>query len=466
MRITLNICLFLLPILCFSQEKMTHLQYVEKYKELAIKEMHRTGVPASITLAQGILESGSGNSELALKAKNHFGVKGHRDWNGDCFIMDDDEKDECFRVYKTVEESYIDHSDFLTGNQRYAFLFELRTTDYKGWAHGLKKAGYATNPKYANILIGLIERYNLQEYDNQKKKTLLAKKTQKAAVFEINGIPAIAYNGDMTIREIRDNYFFAEWQIFKYNDFKRGQKLKQGMVLYLKPKKRKNDVYKQHKVTKGETMHFIAQLRGVKLKRLYKLNNLTEGEEPIPGSIINLSKKRETRPKTLGTDDKPEFAYFTIDEENQLYQNKKYESGEENLPIADQHVVETEDGIYHQVGPGETLMAIARAYDVDWKTLKENNQLETNELKEGQLLLIREKEKIANNPIQETAEATITNPSTYKPTGTTKKYIVKEGDTMFKVARLHVMTVAELMKLNNLKEPILKKGDEIEVYNN
>jgi len=153
--------IFLVVLSAYSQpaeRRMTNADYIAKYKDDAIREMQIAGVPASIILAQGILESGSGNSPLAIYARNHFGVKCHNDWDGETFIMDDDKKDECFRKYATVFDSYRDHSEFLKNKERYEFLFSLKITDYKSWAKGLKKAGYATNPKYAKLLIDLIEK--------------------------------------------------------------------------------------------------------------------------------------------------------------------------------------------------------------------------------------------------------------------------------------------------------------------
>src|SRR5512133_2598751 len=146
-------------------ERMTRALYFETYREIAIREMNRSGVPASITLAQGALESGDGNSRLAKSANNHFGIKCHDDWNGKTIREDDDSRNECFRKYPSVDESYKDHSDYLRSKTRYAFLFDLKVTDYKGWARGLKKAGYATNPSYAESLIKIIEDYNLGMYD-------------------------------------------------------------------------------------------------------------------------------------------------------------------------------------------------------------------------------------------------------------------------------------------------------------
>ena len=148
-------------------QRITAEEYISIYKDIAIREMREHKIPASITLAQGLLESGCGNSELALVAKNHFGIKCHKEWTGNTFTMDDDEKNECFRSYENAEESFVDHSLFLVGRNRYAALFDLEITDYEGWAKGLKAAGYATNPKYAQLLIARINQYDLTRFDRE-----------------------------------------------------------------------------------------------------------------------------------------------------------------------------------------------------------------------------------------------------------------------------------------------------------
>ena len=147
----------------------TTLTYIEKFKGVAIEEMNTYGIPASITLAQGISELGSGNSSLAKYANNHFGIKCTSDWKGKAYYKDDDERNDCFRVYKDARESYKDHSEFLK-RKRYSFLFELDKNDYKNWALGLKTAGYATNPKYPDMLIGIIEKYKLYQYDQPESR--------------------------------------------------------------------------------------------------------------------------------------------------------------------------------------------------------------------------------------------------------------------------------------------------------
>jgi len=284
--------------------RMTISEYIDKYKNDAIKDMMLTGVPASITLAQGILESEAGNSDLARVANNHFGIKCHNDWSGRTYHKDDDEKDECFRKYNSVIESFDDHSRFLRERQRYAFLFEYDITDYKSWAHGLKKAGYATNPKYADLLIRLIEEHNLNQYDkggrmvplNQpisrsapeiKQHSNRNQNQSKSYKVNSNDIPyIIAKEGDTFYSIAAGNELFL-WQVLKYNDAGSNDILAVGEIVYLKPKRGK-PVEKSHLVSTGDSMRSIAQQYGVKLKRLYKLNHMKPGESPAAGDQIRL----------------------------------------------------------------------------------------------------------------------------------------------------------------------------------
>ena len=190
-RITEIFIFILISINSFSQiEKKSRADYIIAYSDDAIYQMSKYKIPASITLAQGILESGNGNSYLSINGKNHFGIKCHNDWNGKKIFLDDDKKNECFRSYKTVNESYEDHSLFLTKYSRYKFLFDLKITDYKGWAKGLKKAGYATNPKYPDLLIKIIEENKLSSYDKQSNSKAITHptKTQVILIHEIYSI--------------------------------------------------------------------------------------------------------------------------------------------------------------------------------------------------------------------------------------------------------------------------------------
>jgi len=308
------IMFFAIP-LCYAQSVQE--EYIKKYCQIAVDEMTRTGVPASITLAQGILESGSGTSQLAIKGNNHFGIKCHSNWNGGRMYADDDAKNECFRVYRNASESFRDHSDFLKNNQRYASLFSLNPKDYKGWATGLKKAGYATSPTYATRLIEIIENYDLAKYDSGTfvpvvvSNNVISASTdehdnsKKPSVyytsngFELsmneyslgtnNNTQYIILKYDMDIEVLTRKLGMAPWELPKYNDLPKNYKVKAGELIYLKPKRNKAEKkYTVHIVQRGETMRDISQKYAVKTKRLYKLNGWEAGVQPVEGSKVRL----------------------------------------------------------------------------------------------------------------------------------------------------------------------------------
>lgn len=261
--------------------------YIDKYKDLAISEMLKYNIPASITLAQGLLESGAGTSELTRKGNNHFGIKCH-DWIGATTYHDDDEEQECFRAYRDAYESYEDHSKFLARQPRYKRLFSLKRTDYKGWAHGLKSCGYATNPNYAKKLIGIIELYKLHQFDNAKKfdKFMVERSEVKNISPDIKLHPIHIYNknyylnarqGD-TFKSIAKEVGISYRKLAKYNERDKNDKLIAGEIIYLKKKQKKADkVYKNrpHRVKTGESMYSIAQYYGIRLSSLYKMNKLS-----------------------------------------------------------------------------------------------------------------------------------------------------------------------------------------------
>jgi LysM repeat protein len=290
--------------------KTTPQQYLAQYKDAAIKEMNRSGVPASITLAQGMLESAYGNSKLARKAKNHFGIKCHSDWNGPSVRKDDDAKNECFRKYSNVSESYRDHSNFLTGKSRYAFLFEYKITDYKAWAKGLKKAGYATNPKYPKLLIDLIERYELDRFDSKKGRKEKAQEdsVRKTGRGKVNEQPIdqvqiksriqvsdnfvkyiIVRRGD-DLKSIAKEFNVRTKRILKYNE-RRRKKVYLGEKIYLQPKK-KNARTKYHKVKRGETLYSVSQEFGVTIKSIKKRNRMGTSETIKRGQKLKLRGRK------------------------------------------------------------------------------------------------------------------------------------------------------------------------------
>ena len=258
--------------------------YIKKYRELAVHEMKKHHIPASITLAQGLLESGAGRSSLARESNNHFGIKCGGNWRGKSVRYDDDAPRECFRAYRSVKDSYSDHSEFLRKGARYAFLFRLDITDYKGWARGLKKAGYATDPSYANRLIQIIEDYELYKYDADSKKRK-RKKGQEALPHQVyvanELLYVVARRGD-TFKEIGKEFGIKWRKLVDYNDLHKKYTLAEGDIVYLQRKKKKaGKRFQVHIVKADDSMHSISQKYGIRLKNLYKMNR-KDPEEYIP----------------------------------------------------------------------------------------------------------------------------------------------------------------------------------------
>ncbi len=289
-RLNLMLWLLVMPLFVVAQSN-AHLQYIDKYKDLAVSQMKKYGIPASITLAQGLLESDAGRSMLAVEGNNHFGIKCHTDWTGKKMYHDDDRRDDCFRVYRNVEGSFEDHSLFLTTHSRYAFLFDLKTTDYVGWARGLKKAGYATNPAYAEKLIEIIERYNLDMYDKGGK----FKKENTAAVgfahqpYISNNLLYVRIGDGESLKEIAKEFDMTRMRLRRYNEINREYLPEPGSVIYLERKKGKADKqYQLHTVQSGESLWSISQLYGVRLKALMRRNGLDENSAIQVGQILEV----------------------------------------------------------------------------------------------------------------------------------------------------------------------------------
>jgi hypothetical protein len=292
-------------------------EYIEKYAPIAISEMKRTGVPASIKLAQGMIESDFGRSRLARVANNHFGVKCHSTWKGPVVYHHDDALDECFRKYSDAEQSFRDHSDFLVTGSRYRSLFNLDPTDYKGWARGLKSAGYATNPAYADMLIKKIEINGLYAFDKGYSRVDVrpapGTKTARSAgantipsgvpdmrgsryspsvagrVLTMNRVDYIIIAGSDTFETIMRDFNLLRWELEKYNEQISSSNLKPGDIVYLQPKrKRAEPGVRYHIVREGESMYAISQLYAVRLENLYKMNFMEEGTQPEKGRKVNL----------------------------------------------------------------------------------------------------------------------------------------------------------------------------------
>ena len=308
----------------YSQQQQTREEYIEKYKDAAIQSMKTHGIPASITLAQGCLESADGNSDLAVRANNHFGIKCHNDWKGPTYYKKGDDRGRsCYRKYRNPSESFKsfkDHSDFLRYGQRYAFLFDLQITDYKGWSHGLKKAGYATDPQYAQKLIKIIEDYRLYRFDqeiyakaekkpdllppspsqlqqvmelNPAKNSLLYKYSRNRVIYKRNGVPYILAGDLDTYKSIADEYNLFTGELLRFNDLKKPVELAPGTVVYLQRKKAKAQRHMEiHIAVEGDTYYDISQKYAVRLKKLFKYNGYKDGDILHVGDEIFLRRHR------------------------------------------------------------------------------------------------------------------------------------------------------------------------------
>ena len=393
----------------FGQAKVFR-DYSEKYKDIAVSEMYRTGIPASIKLAQGLLESNAGRSELATRANNHFGIKCGGDWSGKTFMKEDDDYangqliKSCFRVFSSVEESYVAHSEFLRNPakvNRYGFLFDLSSTDYKGWAHGLKQAGYATAPTYAQRLIKIIEDYQLYQYDREvvvpknlpviadiganKKGKHHSKVHYPDKPTELNQSKmAYAREGE-TVASIANRHKTTPNRVIRYNEMltDKNQRLTAGEIVFLEAKKKhysgKEEV---HTVQKGETLYAISQKYGIQLKPLAKRNRIKVDELLTPGTQILLKGSLKRGQKPMAPESEIEFIPF---EEPSV----ELTPALVNQPSI--HLTEPApqpSSQLHEVAPGDTLYNISRRYNVPVDSIKIQNKLQDNNIQIGQVLMI------------------------------------------------------------------------------
>lgn len=316
-----SISVFIILLSCTLSAQVTTKEladaYIKNYSAAAVREMQRSKVPASITLAQGMLESDYSRSKLAKESKNHFGIKCGKDWIGDKVYHDDDIKDDCFRKYNSVEESYADHSDFLSKRERYASLFELKKTDFKGWAHGLKKAGYATDPNYATRLIKIIEDNNLARFDTETSGVILKQTTKDSSKgvkkypkkggdkYEIdpffshnieynNGVKYINIKDGDTYTRISREFGLKSWELAKYNDLPTLETSDDlPAYLYISAKKGKaHPNHQTHLVKKGETLVSISNKYGIKLNKLLSYNELQKSSVLKEGTKLRLRSKK------------------------------------------------------------------------------------------------------------------------------------------------------------------------------
>ena len=327
MRLKLQILLIILSLSCrlSAQSPEQVNAYINTYKFLAIAEMQRSGIPASIILAQGIHETSAGTSDLVIASNNHFGIKCKTGWTGQTVYHDDDAKGECFRSYAMASDSYKDHSDYLKQTPRYAFLFKLNPEDYEGWAHGLKKAGYATNIKYSQILIKLIEDYDLEKYSliamgklpaEQPEEGSLAGEMMRASLpgfidssnqktapttlypdgaFSINAAKCIYAKAGVSLLSLSNQYDIPLAHLLEFNDMNQEDILSNDQLIFLQ-RKRKVGFTAFHIVQPGESIYTISQSEGIRYESLLEFNRLKPGEEPAPGEKLYLQAMTGNKP--------------------------------------------------------------------------------------------------------------------------------------------------------------------------
>jgi len=312
LALTLWVLGWFLPSLLSGQERISRAGYIESFAGIAMEEMRLHGIPASIKLAQALLESDDGNSLLARKANNHFGIKCHQGWDGPVFHKDDDEKNECFRGYKSADLSFRDHSYFLTSRARYKGLFSLSVLDYEGWAKGLKEAGYATNPTYAEMLVKIIRDNGLDRYDTMvyRGQPMVAfedkgrvKRNRKDReedfdpvqigdirdVFLENRVKFVIAGETETYSDIAASFDLAIWMIRKFNEVTRTEEPRAGQRVYIAPK-RKMHPKEQHYATGKESLYDISMRYAVRVKRLEKYNQMERTAVPAAGTLVRLSR--------------------------------------------------------------------------------------------------------------------------------------------------------------------------------
>ena len=449
MTIARMLILFVLVALSISELKAQAEDYIQKYKYIAVREMELHGIPASITLAQGLLESGMGTSMLATKANNHFGIKCHKEWTGKTIKHTDDAPNECFRVYANAEESYEDHSYFLKSRPWYAPLFKLDQQDYKGWAHGLKKAGYATNPRYAEMLIDVIERHMLYAYDQglsiaraEEQRTSLKQKEKEEllvlqnktspisthsvcveatvecrvpsnphlSVFYNNNLKTIHVQKGETMKALSSKYKIALTKLYQYNDMKMNSPVQPGQLIYLEAKKKKAK-QKTHLVLSHETLWSISQSYGVSLAKLQERNFLKPGEEPAAGATVYLNKQAPKKP---------------------AIRNGKTQQSPAQIVV---EVPTSKDPIQMPSQPANNNSGIPAPKTVPSVTPKANvpqaNPFNNGPQNEG-----------VNQPVVANG----------------KQHIVEKGDTLYNISKRYNVTVSQIKEWNDIFDETIKLG--------
>ncbi|MEM6699488.1 MAG: glucosaminidase domain-containing protein [Bacteroidota bacterium] len=465
----------------FASAKSAQEQYIQKYRKIAVEEMQRTGIPASIKLAQGILESNAGRSRLAQKANNHFGMKCGGDWVGGKFYKEDDDYDNrgrlqksCFRKYDRAKDSWYAHSEFLK-KPRYQYLYNLRPDDYKGWARGLKRAGYATSPSYAHDLITVIETYRLYEYDvieSQLPTKVLEEPIlpRKEIVIPSNDAPAdlkvISYVNDVkvtyvqageTLMDVASRTGVSSNALLKYNELFNSSSvvMKTGTRVFLQLKRNANrDKQVWHKVQPGEDMFDIAQKYGIQLEKLYERNLMKDKTQAAVGEQIMLRGKRHETPDLRGVE-KEQVIESTAPASKIEIPTAEMETPQPRPELQTEQVEEEEGGFMNE----EDVVYLDELEnpfeeevledEIIVKTHESETLLDSGFGEEEELIIPQTPEVI------ETPQTNITTATAY--------YTVRPKDTLYSIARSHGATVDQIMSWNDLAGNTIHPNQQLRV---
>ena len=481
---TMILKLSLLPLLsisfyCCSAQDPVDL-YIEEYKDLAISEMERTGIPASIKLGQAILESNAGQSDLATKAKNHFGIKCGKSWKGRSVKKKDDDyvngklRKSCFRAYSKNRDSFIDHSDFLADSKkskRYGFLFDLDPKNYKKWAKGLKKAGYATARNYDKTLIEIIERYKLYRYDEEgfeieEAPEIVVQKEDDPIVSQVP-IGGYLYNNDVryilakaneTVTQLAGRAETAANRIIRYNERLNDQndKLNANERIYLQPKRNSYRGRRRwHEVKEGETMYMIAQMYGLRLDVLLTRNAMKTSQEPATGAKIKINGSPMGSPPTLVGQSKDARPVLTSNEAQLDMEEGESIDLEDDLPPQKPAPI-IPDFPEPEPEPKPEPAKEELEMDEEEIIIDEKPKTQTTSSKaEGPIFDEPKKESLPIITISDQEESQQQNGIEY--------YIVQAGDTLYNISKRFNITIAQLVKWNNLKSNTIKLGMKLKV---
>ncbi len=487
-KLPLIVLFIVLSAFGVQAQSSTHLEYIDRYKEIAIREMERAGIPASIKLAQGLLESGAGTSDLARRANNHFGIKCGSGWTGKTYYKKDDDYNErgelvesCFRDYRDPESSYIAHSEFLRDPNkqfRYGFLFRLDPTDYKAWARGLKRAGYATSATYSSKLIDIIERYELHRYDELTSTEVIAGGDEipqldedetpfdrPGVLFTNNDVDYLFAREGETLAEIALRAQASVSDLVRYNEreYDRSEALEKGTVIYLQPKRNSFRGKRQwHYVKKGETMFSISQIYGIDLGRLYRRNKLEKGQMPEVGERIKIRGWNVSSPPELReTTDREEEEEEETDEEEELVINLPPtvdEDQPEPIIIEDEEEDFTMDEGFDSDRDylDITITPIDRPDRDERPTFPPRDRADdsppTTDTDNG-----FGEDRFGEQPDEPEEE----QPA--PPSDVSRTHTVVKGDTLFNISRRYGLSVAELKTLNGLSGNTIFIGQELRV---